>query len=192
MIHKGTKKLETKRLILRKFKLEDANDIYNNWGSNPNVCKYVTWSLHKDVNETKGLLEEWIKSYVDIDTYKWVVEIKDTKEIIGSISVVSKRLLEFGVCEVGYCYGENYWNKGYASECLDAVMKYLFDECDAYVICANHLSENPASGKVMQKCGMKYEGTLKARYVDKAGIRNDMLSYSITKDEYKIIKEMKN
>ena len=64
-------------------------------------------------------------------------------------------------------------------------MKYLFDECDAYVINAKHLSENPASGKVMQKCGMKYEGTLRARYVDSDGIRNDLLSFSITKDEYK-------
>ncbi len=185
MIHKGTKKLDTNRLILRRFKIEDANDMYNNWASNPNVSKYVTWSPHKDVNDTKKLLEEWIKNYDEIDTYKWVVEIKDTKEIMGSIDVVSKKFLEFGVCEIGYCYGEKYWNKGYATECLEAVMKYLFDECDAYVICAEHLSENPASGRVMIKSGLKYEGTLRSRYVDPDGIRNDLLSYSITKDEYK-------
>ena len=190
MIHKGTKKLETNRLILRKFKIEDANCMYNNWACNPNVSKYVTWEPHKDVSETKALLEEWIKKYNDIDTYKWVAEIKDTKEIIGSIDVVSKKFLKFGACEIGYCYGEKYWNKGYATECLIAVMKYLFDECDAYVINAKHLSENPASGKVMQKCGMKYEGTLRARYVDSDGVRNDLLSYSITKDEYEKIKEM--
>ena len=113
MIHKGTKKLETNRLILRKFKIEDANCMYNNWASNPNVSKYVTWEHHKDVSETKALLEEWIKKYNDIDTYKWVAEIKDTKEIIGSIDVVSKKFLKFGSCEIGYCYGEKYWNKGY-------------------------------------------------------------------------------
>ena len=103
LIHKGTKKLDTNRLILRRFKIEDANDMYNNWASNPNVSKYVTWSPHKDVNDTKKLLEEWIKNYDEIDTYKWVVEIKDTKEIMGSIDVVSKKFLEFGVCEIGYC-----------------------------------------------------------------------------------------
>lgn len=184
MIHKGTKELETERLLLRKFKVEDAREMYENWASNPNVAKYVMWEAHKDIDETKKLLDEWVKLYDSNETYKWVVEIKNTKEIIGSIDVVSKKLLPYDVCEIGYCYGENFWNKGYASESLMAVIKYLFEICGAEVICAEHLSQNPNSGKVMKKCGLKYEGTLRSRFVDSDGIRNDLLSYSITKQEY--------
>lgn len=185
MIHKGTKTLETDRLLLRKFKPEDAQAMYNNWASNPNVAKYVTWEAHKDVNETKVLLEEWIKKYDSLETYKWVVETKDTKELIGSIDVVSKKFLPFGVCEIGYCYGEDFWGKGYGTESLKAVIKYLFEECDAELICAGHLSQNPGSGKVMIKSGLKYEGTQRGRFVDIDGIRNDLLTYSITKEEYR-------
>ncbi len=181
----GTKNLETKRLLLRKFKIEDAPLVYENWCNDPDVAKYVTWQPHKSVEETKELLEEWIKSYESNKTYKWVAQLKDTSEIIGSIDVVSKKTLDHGACEIGYCYGKKYWGKGYASECLDAVIKYLFDECDAYVISAKHCSLNPASGKVMQKCGLKYEGTLRGRFIDSDGKRNDILSYSITKEEYK-------
>lgn len=187
MKHLGTKNLETNRLLLRRLELKDAQAMYDNWCSNPNVAKYVCWEVHKNVDETKALLEEWIKNYESNETYKWVAEIKDTSEIIGTIDVVSKKFLSYGACEIGYCYGEDYWNKGYGTECLKAVMKYLFEECDAEVIFAKHLSQNPGSGKVMMKCGLKYEGTLRDRFVDKDGIRNDLLSYSITKDEYKTL-----
>ncbi len=191
MIHKGTKALETDRLLLRRFVLEDAGAMYNNWASNPNVTKYVMWEAHKDINETKELLKAWIKDYKNNDTYRWVAETKDTKELIGSIDVVSKKFLPFGVCEIGYCYGEDFWGKGYATECLKAIMKYLFEECDADVICAEHLSQNPGSGKVMTKSGLKYEGTQRGRMIDSDGIRNDLLSYSITKDEYKKMNDKK-
>ena len=73
---------------------------------------------------------------------------------------------------------------GYATEALKAVIKFLFEECEAEVIFADHLSNNPASGKVMEKSGMKYEGRLRGRMIDKEGKRNDLLSYSIIKDEY--------
>ncbi len=138
---------------------------------------------HKNSEETKELIGAWVKLYDSLETYKWVVEIKDTKELIGSLDVVSKKFLPYGVCEIGYCYGEDFWSKGYGTECLKAVMKYLFEECDADVVCAEHLSQNPGSGKVMTKCGLKYEGTKRGRFVDTDGIRNDVLLYSITKEE---------
>lgn len=188
MKHIGTKNIETERLLLRRFKLEDAQKMYDNWASNPNVAKYVTWEAHKDVNETKALLEEWVEKYDSLETYKWVAELKDTKEIIGSIDVVSKTFLPYGVCEIGYCYGEDFWGKGYGTECLKAVIRYLFEECDADVICAGHLSQNPGSGKVMIKSGLTYEGTQRGRFVDSDGIRNDLLTYSLTKEEYEKIK----
>ena len=71
-----------------------------------------------------------------------------------------------------------------ATEALKAVIKFLFEECDTDTIYASYLSNNPASGKVMKKAGMIYEGMLRSRIIDKDNIRNDLGYYSVTKDEY--------
>lgn len=180
----GTKELETERLILRKVRLEDATEAYNNWCSSYNVSKYVMWTKHENVEETKKLYENWVKEYEDLTTFRWIVELKDTHELIGTIDVPSKRFLQFGSCEIGYCYGEKYWGKGYGTESLKAVIKYLFECCDAEVIYADFMKNNPGSGKVMEKSGMTFEGYLKGRVIDKDGIRNDLGYYSITKEDY--------
>lgn len=180
----GTKSIETNRLLLRKVKKEDAKEAYNNWCSSDKVSKYVFWEKHKNVEETKELFEMWERDYENLDTFRWIVEIKDTNELIGTIDVMGKKYFKYDVCEIGYCYGEKFWNKGYASESLKAVIKYLFEEAGFEVGYANHLSNNPASGKVMEKAGLNKEGILRGRMVDKNGIRNDLVSYSITKDEY--------
>lgn len=180
----GTKNIETERLILRKITKEDATSAYENWCSSDVVDKYVLWKKHESVETTKKLYEVWEKDYEDFTTFRWIVEIKDTHELIGTIDIASKKFLPYGACEIGYCYGEKYWSKGYATEALKGVIKFLFEECDAEVIFAEFMSNNPASGKVMKKSGMTFEGFLRKRIIAKDGIRNDLGSYSITKEEY--------
>ena len=70
------------------------------------------------------------------------------------------------------------------TEALKAVIKYLFEECDAEVIYADFMKNNPGSGKVMEKSGMTFEGYLRGRVLDKDGFRNDLGVCSITKEEY--------
>ena len=72
----------------------------------------------------------------------------------------------------------------YATEALKAAIKYLFEEAEAELIYAEYMENNPASGKVMENDGMKYEGTLRKRVIDKNHQRNDLISYSITREEY--------
>lgn len=180
----GTRNLETERLILRRLTKEDAKEAFNNWCNSDNVSKYVLWEKHKDVSVTEKLYEMWEKEYEDLTTYRWIVQIQETNELIGTIDVASKKLLPYGTCEIGYCYGEKYWGQGYATEALKAVIKFLFEECDADTIFADYLSNNPASGKVMKKAGMTFEGILRSRIIDKDNTRNDLGCYSITKDEY--------
>ena len=82
---------------------------------------------------------------------------------------------------MGYAYGSKFWNKGYATEVLDSIINYLMKEEGFYTIYAKHLSLNPASGRVLEKCGMIYEGRLKNRIIDKnTGKYDDLLSYSIS------------
>ena len=179
----GTKEIETDRLLLRRIRLEDAEGAYKNWCSNYNVTRYVTWNKHKNVDETKELFKTWISEYENNDTFRWIVEIKENHEVIGTIDVVKTNIKD-EVAEIGYCYSEKYWNKGYGTEALKAILKYCFLDIGFYLVYAIYMSLNPASGKVMEKSGLKYEATLKSRMLDKDNIRNDLIYYSLTKEEY--------
>lgn len=185
----GTKEFETDRLVLRKIKGNDYIDAFNNWCNDPDVSRYTLWKPHNSSSETKKLYDLWIDEYKSPDTFRWIVELKDTHELIGTIDVASKKFINYGAVEIGYCYGKKFWNKGYATEALKAVIKYLFEEVEFDVIYADHMSNNPNSGKVMKKAKMSYEGVSRGRVFDNDGIRNDLISYSITKDEYLNSKE---
>ena len=188
----GTKQLETERLLLRKVKESDADEAFKNWCNNPNVSRYTLWDTHKTVDTVKVLFKLWEDAYEQKDTFRWGVVIKSTNTLIGTIDVASKDWLKYGTAEIGYCYGEEFWHKGYATEALKRVIKYLFDEADLDLIYATYMENNPNSGKVMKSAGMKYEGFVRERVVDHDGKRNNLHSYSITKKEYLENKEFYN
>lgn len=172
----GTKTIETDRLILRKFQISDAEQMYTNWATDENTNRYVSWPMHKSVEETRTIVQNWIAEYEEI-SFNWVVELKETHEIIGNIMVISISL-KHSNCEIGYCYGSAYWGNGYATEALKAVIDYLLSECKFHVVEAKHLSLNPASGRVMEKAGMVKEATLKERRFHKAsGQYCDLIIY---------------
>lgn len=185
----GTKEIETDRLILRRLTVEDAESAYYGWCTDKDVAMYVTWDVHGSIEETKELYKTWVQDYESLETYRWGVEVKDTHELIGTIDVPSKKFLKYGTYVIGYVYKKSAWGKGYGTEALKAVIKYLFEEVGAETIYADYMVNNPASGKVMKKAGMTFEGTLRSRITDKNGVRNDLGYYSITKEEYLNSKE---
>lgn len=160
----GTKTIHTDRLVLRKFTLSDVDAVYQNWTSDKKVAQYVNWETHKNVEETKGVVQHWVDEY-EKGSYNWVVALADTGELIGSISVI-RMSGKHRNCEIGYCYGSRYWNKGYATEALKAVVDYMLDACEMHIVEAKHNSLNPASGRVMEKAGMEKEAVLKERRYD--------------------------
>lgn len=184
MTNKGTIKLETERLILRKGNVSDSAQIYENYGKDPLVSKYVVWNKHKSVDDARKMMEKWKESYESSMSYKWLVIEKKSNEVIGSITAVKVDDIN-NVVELGYCYGSKWWNMGYATEALKKVIKFFFEKIGVETIYANHLSANKASGRVMQKAGMIYEGTLRNRMIDK--ITNKPMgldAYSITREDY--------
>ena len=178
MEHKGTKTINTTRLILRRFKAEDAEFMFKNWANNPRVTEYLSWSPHTSVETTKNLLAEWVKDYAQFDVYKWAIELKDIAEPIGSISAVhiNESVDEI---EIGYCIGEKWWGNGYAAEAFKAVIYFCFNEIGAKRVCARHATENVNSGKVMKKCGLEYEGTSRKACKTGTGAICDLAVYSI-------------
>lgn len=178
----GTRTIETERLILRKMKLEDGNLIYKNWTSDPLVSKYVNWNKHSSINDTKDYVNYKINRYLSSNCYDWVVILKDINEPIGEIDAV-KVSIEDNSVEIGYNYGSKFWNKGYATEALKAIIRYMFIDVEVDKITACHIDKNPASGKVMVKAGMKFDYIVKD-FFNNEKHKGDLLFYSINKEEY--------
>ncbi|MGP1427056.1 MAG: GNAT family N-acetyltransferase [Treponema sp.] len=186
--HQGTKKLETERLILRQFKIEDYVEMYNNWACEDAVTKFLTWQTHTNQDVTKSVLADWISKYANKDFYNWAIELKEENRLIGNISVVSLREETLSAI-LGYCMGSKWWGKEIMPEAGKAVLKYLFEEVGFNRIAANHDKNNPKSGRVMQKIGMTYEGTLRSAGFCNQGIIDDVW-YSILKSEWDLNRQL--
>lgn len=158
MKHLGTKRIETERLVLRRFTLDDAEAMYHNWASDPEVTRFLMWPTHSSVEVTKGVLTDWVASYGKEDKYEWCIAKKENDEPIGSIGVV-KTNEKIKCMEIGYCISRDYWHQGITSEAMKAVMEYLLEEVGVERIESRHDPKNPHSGAVMRKCGLLYEGT---------------------------------
>lgn len=179
----GTVRLETERLILRKGTSVDSKELFENCSSDDKITRYVVWNTHKTLDQTIEFLNKWQDSYDAEHSYKWLVTLKESREIIGTITVVSRSLIH-KTCEIGYAYGSKYWNKGYATEALKEVIRFLCKDVGFETVYAYYLKDNEASGRIMIKAGMKYEGTARSRMIDKiSGERLDLVQYSILKEE---------
>lgn len=157
MNHIGTQHIETDRLILRRFELSDAQAMFENWASDDEVTKYLTWPAHSDVSVTKQILGEWVPQYEKDDCYRWAIVLKENgAQPIGSIDACRWR--EGGeIPEIGYCMGKYWWHRGIMTEAVGAVIDFLFGQVGVRRIFARHDVNNPHSGGVMRKCGMKFE-----------------------------------
>lgn len=177
----GTRTLETPRLILRRFTLDDAADMYENWARDPEVTRFLTWQPHEDEDATYNLLEGWVDQYEKGNYYNWAIELKELGEPIGNISVVAQNE-KVRQAHIGYCLGREWWHQGIMTEALRAVIPYLFQE--GYLrIDSRHNVDNPHSGGVMKKAGMRYEGTLRQNGWDNSGVHDEAL-YAILAEEY--------
>lgn len=169
MNHQGTKALQTERLALRRFQLEDAEEFYRNVTSDSKVNKFLTWPVHKDVEETRELLTGWVERYENPERYCWAIVLKENEQLIGTIAAPTiKNRTE--TAEVTYCIGSAWWGLGIVTEALSEVIRYLFEEILVNRIEAGYDIKNPASGRVLEKVGMQKEGILR-----KAGRNNQGL-----------------
>lgn len=182
MKHKGTVTLETERLILRKFTENDAEAVFRNWASDDEVTKYLTWPAHRSVEDSAGYIAYCLGTYIEISSYQWGIELKETGELFGNISVVRMNE-DIEAAELGYVIGRRFWGNGYMAEAVKAVIAFLFEEVGVNRISARHDTNNPNSGKVMKKAGMQYEGTLRQGDRNNQGIV-DCAICSVLRSEY--------
>lgn len=181
MNHCGTCNIEIKRLLLRRFEIEDAAAMYHNWASDQEVTKYLTWPAYTSVDDAQTILQEWIQSYQNPAFYQWAIVPKDLNAPIGSISVVDLDE-KTEMVEIGYCIGRKWWHQGITSEALKAVIDFLFNQVKANRIQARHDVNNPNSGLVMKKCGMQYEGTMRCAAINNQGLC-DVSYYAVLRSD---------
>ena len=194
MRHAGTQTLETDRLFLRQLLPEDAEQMYTNWASDPEVTRFLRWEPHKNALETVGLLAAWATLYPNPDYYQWAIVEKASGQVFGSISVFTSSSVEperdpwpgfdhsNGVWEVGYCIGRAWWGKGCTTEALNALVEYWFKNTDSNWLACSHAVENPASGKVMMKAGFVYDH--EAVYHKFDGTAIPCKCYALTREHY--------
>ena len=108
LTHKGTQTIETSRLILRRAVLEDAEPMFRNWASDPDVTKYLTWPAHESVAVTQQVVEGWVSEYGRSDYYHWMIVLKETGEPIGSLLASIVGLAQSA--HIGYCIGKKWCN----------------------------------------------------------------------------------
>lgn len=188
MDHKGTKTLETERLILRKTLDSDVEHMFNNWANDDKVTKFLSWQPYKDPQQLRETYHKYLmESQEKDDFYDWKIILKKTGKPIGSIGVVHLR--EFDAeTEIGYCLGYDWWHQGIMTEAFKRVIKFLFEEVGVNRIVSLHDLNNQHSGDVMKKCGLRYEGTLRQARMTNQGLC-DMALYAILKEDYKKTKQ---
>lgn len=181
MQHCGTQRLETARLILRRFALEDADAMHRNWASDSEVVRFLTWPRHADPSVSRAVLQQWAAAYEKENYYQWAIVLKSLGEPIGSIAAVGMRE-DLDMVHVGYCLGRAWWHQGIMSEALRAVLDFFFTQVGANRVESRHDPRNPRSGMVMRACGMRYEGTLRSADRNNQGIC-DACCYAILRSD---------
>ena len=112
MKHCGTQKLETDRLVLRRYVNEDAAAMYNNWAADEEVTRFLMWPAHSTLEVSQGVIEDWVKQYTNESYYHWAIVLKENgDEPIGDIAVVDMKE-EISMVHIGYCIGRTWWHKG--------------------------------------------------------------------------------
>ena len=175
--------LTTQRLILRPLSVEDTQEMFHHWAGDNKVTRYLTWPSHPDEEATKNFLLFRNKQYLNNEVLDWGIVLKNEDTLIGTITVVATDE-DTRTMEIGYVIGQSWWHQGYTSEAFSRVITYLFEHYPwLNRIEASHDVNNPNSGKVMQKCGLQFEGILRQKGKNNCGIV-DIAMYAILRKDY--------
>jgi RimJ/RimL family protein N-acetyltransferase len=173
--------IETARLRLTELRSGDIPRIVQ-LAANPRVSDY-TLNLPFPYAEKDAIY--WLnlahQGYANGTHFIFAIRVKPENAFIGGIGLTLER--RFNRAEAGYWLGEPYWNRGYATEALAAIIPFGFDTLGLHKITSSYLAQNPASGRVMEKCGMHREGELK-EHLCKGATYHTLIVYGLTRSDY--------
>lgn len=170
----GTEELTTTHLDLRKFKQRDAENMFK-WASDEQFKKYFQGGNYASESEAADVIASWRAQYEDDDFMLWCIQDAETKEAVGKISANVTE--NSSTSEVEYSIAPWARGKGYASEALICVIKYLHD-IGIHRVVAKINIDNVASISTAEKAGMQFEGILRDALVDRHSRFYDVAVYS--------------
>ncbi len=173
--------IDTPRLTLRPLTMRDAEDVYA-YSRDPEVARHVLWDAHRSIADSRAYLRFILRQYRDGLPSSYGVVLKATGRVVGTIGFMWYSE-ENSTVEVGYSLARPLWNQGLMTEALDALLTLSFTTLRLHRVEAQHESDNPASGRVMAKCGMRHEGTLRGRIRNK-GRYADVELYAILREDW--------
>ncbi len=179
-------KLETDRLVLRMIEKKDCRDMFD-YASHEDVTRFLSWSPHPNVDYTRGYIKVVHKHYRSGDFYDWAIVYKADGKMIGTVGFTGIDVKN-NLGEIGYVLNPKYYRMGLATEAAKRVVKFGFDVIGLNRIEAKFMPGNEASHRVMEKIGMKFEGTGRQVMFVK-GEYKDISVCAITKDEYDALNE---
>ncbi|WP_448909732.1 GNAT family N-acetyltransferase [Holdemania massiliensis] len=171
--------METKRLVLRHWEINDLDDLYA-FAKNPNVGPQAGWRQHQSREESRQILSRMVTA-----PDQFAIMLKSTMKVIGIISAgidTSRRNL--AAKTIGCALNEAYWNQGLMTEAVGAMIRYLFMDPGTELIAMDHFADNYGSQRVIEKNGFQYEGTMRQKIRLFNGEVKDCLCYSLTRAEF--------
>ena len=159
----GTAELWTENLVLRRYRADDAEQLYRYFGSDPDMYKYSGWNPYATPDMAKETVQRFIGSYEDEHSYSWVMDAHGDDVVAGTIGAYD---YENGQIEVGFSVAKGWQGRGFATEALKKVLEHLTENEGISCVTAWCAAENTASKKVLEQSGMKIiqseKGGLKA------------------------------
>jgi len=177
--------LETGRLLLRHFQRSDAEAMFRNWASDPEVVRFMPYDVCYSLEETENVINNWFNYCEEAapDSYEiFAIELKLTSEVIGTIDYVEYDR-KARSAEVGYQLGKPWWGNGYAPEALQELVKYCFERLKLCRVWADYDSRNTGSGKVLEKAGFLYEKTAPPKQ-NNSGELISRVQYAVLAEDY--------
>lgn len=180
-IFKNLPILETERIRLRPLSIRDASQVFE-YASEPDVAKFVTWEHHRTLSDSMHFLHQITQQYKEGIVSPWGIVYKEENRLIGTGGYHWWHK-EHARAEFGFAISSAYWNRGLMTEALAEIIRFGFEIMGLNRIEASCYPENSASEKVMVKCGLTFEGTIRESVFIKGKFR-DLKQFSILKSEY--------
>ena len=152
----GTVELWTERMVLRRYRPEDAEPLYRRLGKDPAMAQYSGWNPYATLEMAEDTVRRFIDGYKDAHVYSWVMDVDDV--VIGTIGAYDH---QDGRIEVGFSVVPGWQGRGYATEALRKVLEYLTENEGISCVTAWCAADNAASGRVLEKAGMRLVSTEK-------------------------------
>ncbi|HLO15258.1 MAG TPA: GNAT family N-acetyltransferase [Anaerolineales bacterium] len=173
-------RIETKRLVLRKPRLDDASAIFHGWAQDKEVTRYLTWRPHQRIEQTQEFVRGCLAAWEHETRFPYMITLKEAGEVIGMIDP----RIEGPKVGIGYGAARAHWGKGYITEATRTIIEWAFQQPSIYRVYATTDVENVASQRVLEKVGMQCEGVLR-KYIlhpNISAVPRDSYMYAIVKE----------